>query len=117
MMKLLDIGRLRHRIAIQQRIEVQDSDTGDISFTWETVDGMASVAAEITPLSAREFQAAAATQSNIIGRIVIRYRVGVTAKMRVVHGRKVYSIEGVLPDPESGLEWLTLPVSEGVNQG
>lgn len=116
-MKLLDIGRLRHRIAIQERIEVQDSDTGDISFTWETVDGMASVAAEITPLSAREFQAAAATQSNIIGRIVIRYRNGVTAKMRAVHNGRAYNIEGVLPDMESGIDWLTMPVSAGVNDG
>lgn len=116
-MKLLDIGRLRHRIAIQERIEVQDSDTGDITYVWETVTGMGSVPAEITPLSAREFQSAASTQSNIIGRIVIRYREGIVAKMRAVHGSRVYNIEGVLPDMESGIDWLTLPVSAGANNG
>ena len=37
--------------------------------------------------------------------------------MRVVHGGKVYNIHGVLPDMRSGLEYLTLPVSEGVSDG
>jgi head-tail adaptor len=53
-------------------------------------------------------------QSQVSARITIRQRSGITAAMRVVHGSKVYQIEGVLPDKESGLEYLTLPCSEGV---
>ncbi|TKE23299.1 head-tail adaptor protein, partial [Klebsiella pneumoniae] len=29
----------------------------------------------------------------------------------------IYNIEGVLPDPRSGREYLTLPCSEGDNDG
>ena len=37
--------------------------------------------------------------------------------MRILHRGKIYNIEGVLPDDESGLQWLTLPYSEGVKDG
>lgn len=117
MRKLLDSGSLRHRIEIQEPVEVQDSDTGDVTFDWDTADGCESVPASIEPLSAREFIASAATQSKVVARIMIRYRSGITAKMRCLHRGKIYNIEGVLADPDSGLEWLTLPVSEGVNNG
>lgn len=115
--KTLYAGTLRHRIAIQEQLEDQDSDTGEITVVWQTVSGMSAVPAEIVPLSAKEFIAAQATQSEIVARIVIRYRPGVTAKMRVVHGSKIYNIQGVLADAKSGLEYLNLPVSEGVNDG
>lgn len=113
----LKAGELRHRIAIQQRIEAQDPNTGDISFTWQTVAGWDKVAAAIKPLSAREFLAAQQTNSEVTARIVLRYRVGLNAKMRIVHGSKIYNIAGVLADMDSGLEYMTLPVSEGVNDG
>ena len=115
--KLLNAGSLRHRIEIQERIEDQDSDTGDIVYEWVTVDGCESVPAEIVPLSAREFIAAAATTSKIVARIVIRYRTGIVAKMRALHRGTIYNIEGVLADADSGLEYLTLPVSTGTNAG
>ena len=117
MKKLLNSGSLRHRIEIQEPVEVQDSDTGDITWEWDTVEGCESVPAEIAPLSAREFLAASATQSDVAARITIRYRAGITAKMRCLHGSKIYNIRGVLADADSGLEYLTLPVSEGTNSG
>ena len=115
--KLLNAGTLRHRVAIQQPTETQSATTGEITVAWATVSGMESLAAEIVPLSAKEFLSAQATQSEIVARIVIRYRTGITAKMRVNHNGTIYNIRGVLPDPDSGREWLTLPVSEGVNDG
>ena len=115
--KSLYSGALRHRIAIQEQVEEQDSDTGEITHTWMTVSGMGNVPAEIVPLSAKEFIAAQATQSEIVARIVIRYRDGIDATMRAVHNGTVYNIRGVLPDPRSGREWLTLPVSAGLSDG
>lgn len=114
---LLDAGALRHRIAIQYRAEEQDSDTGDILYTWVTVAGMSSVPAEVVPLSAREFVASAAPQSRIVARIRIRYMAGITAKMRAIYNGLPYNIEGVLADPYSGRQYLTLPVSEGTDAG
>lgn len=79
--------------------------------TWATV---ANVWAQIVPMSAREFVAASAEQSEVRGRIVIRYRDGVTASMRIVYRGKWYAILGVMEDAESGREHTTLMVAEGV---
>lgn len=111
----LAAGRLRHRIDIQQPVRAQDPESGSSTVTW--VNQWASVPAAIEPLSAREFIAAQAEQSQITGKIIVRHVEGITAKHRIVHGERIYNIHGVLADPESGLEYLTLPVSEGVNEG
>lgn len=111
-------GRLRHQMALQQQVQVQDS-AGELVIDWAT---LATVWAAIEPASVRAFIAAGAEQSNVIGQVVMRYRAGVNASMRLVHmvdgaAGKIYNIEGVLSDKDSGQEYLTLPVSEGVNQG
>lgn len=112
-------GRLRHRVDIQQRAEVQDQLTGEVTWAW--IAFALKVAAEVSPASAKEFIQSGAMQSEIIAKIIIRWRQGVVAKMRAVHTVKgvatYYNIEGVLNDPQSGLEWMTLPCSQGVNDG
>lgn len=106
-------GKLRHRVTLQTPVQVQDSMTGGLETEW---DDVATVWAEIAPLSAREFVAAQTEISKITARITIRYRDDVTAEMRIYHSAKdkFYNIEGVLSDKESGLEYLTLPCSDGV---
>ena len=37
--------------------------------------------------------------------------------MRILHRGQVYNIAGLLPDRVSGLEYITIPVSAGVNDG
>ena len=105
----MQAGRLRHRVTIQNRVETQGPTTGAIAVSWADV---ATVWAAVEPLSAREFIAAQATESQVSARITIRYRAGITPKMRVAHGDTLYDIAGVLSDPKSGREYLTLPVSE-----
>lgn len=112
--KHIDTSKLRHVIRIQRTEQVQDS-SGDVLDVW--VDAWPRVFASIEALSAREFMAAANLESKITARITIHYRDGVEAKMRIVHGDKLYNIEGVIPDLDSGREYLTLPCSEGVNNG
>jgi SPP1 family predicted phage head-tail adaptor len=104
-------GKLRHRVALQAPTVSQDPETGEMVNSWSTV---ANPWADIVPMSGREFLAAAAEQSEVRGRIVIRYRDGVDATMRVVHRGKYYAIHAVLPDMESGVEHLSLMVGEGV---
>lgn len=110
----IEAGRLRHRVELQSQVQAQDPVTGEITTTWAT---QATVWAAIEPLSAREFMQSAELQSQITARIVIRYRAGVDATWRAVHGSRIYNIHGALADKDSGLEYLTLPVSEGVNDG
>lgn len=118
----LDAGLLRHRVRIEQLVSPVDSngdplrgEQGEILDPVWTL--LATVWAAIEPLSAREFVQSAAMQSQVVARITIRHRSDVNAAMRVVHGSKLYNIEGVLADKDSGMEYLTLPCSEGVNAG
>lgn len=111
----LDPGELRHRITIQRPIQQQDPETGQLTTNWVNV--ATNIAAAIKPSSVREFVAAQAMQSQVTTRIVIRYRAGLTAQMRILHGSKIYNPQGWLADPDSGIEYLTAPCSEGTNQG
>lgn len=108
----LDAGRLRHRIVIQRNDPAQDLTTGAMIDAWTNY---ATLWAAIEPLSVREFIAASATQSEVSARITIRARNDLTPDMRILHGGKIYSIVGFLRDADSGLEYMTIPVSEGVN--
>lgn len=111
----ISAGRLRHRIDIQSKQQTQNPVTGEITEAWVAV--WKSVPAAIEPLSAREFIAAQAVQSQIVARITIRHRDGLDASMRILHKGKVYNPAGFLADKDSGLEYLTIPVTQGVNQG
>lgn len=85
--------------------------------TVEAWTDFASVYAEVAPLSAREFVAGQAVQSGVDTRITIRYLAGVRPTMRILHDGRLFNIQGVLSDTASGREYLTLPCSEGVNDG
>lgn len=111
---MLHAGKLRHRVIIQSRAQTQDEETGALTVEWED---FATVWASIEPLSAREFIQSSAVQSDISVRIVIRYLEGVNATMRVLHRGKIYNVRGALTDKVSGLEYITLPCAEGVNEG
>lgn len=110
----VDAGRLRHRVTIERRVNVQDATTGAVTPTWVSV--ARDVPAAIEPLSVREFIAAAAVQSEVSVRIVIRYRTGIDATMRVRQGKTVYAVEGVLADAGSGRDYLTLACAAGVTE-
>lgn len=108
----LKAGKLRHRITIQKKVRTQDSTTGAMVLSWVSL--ATGVPAAVDPLSAREFIASQAMTSEVQARITIRYRDDVDASMRVLHRGKIYVIKGVLSDNKSGLDYLTLPVAEGV---
>lgn len=114
----MQAGKLRHRIKFQQKNTAQDPVTGEMVATWVDVAGWESVPASVEPLSVKDFIAAQAAQSQLSARIVIRYRAGVLPTMRILYRDAIYNIEGPpLPDAKSGLEYLTLAVSAGVNDG
>lgn len=105
-------GKLRHRVELQEFIEVINS-FGEREKYWAHV---ADVWAEVAPLSAKEFIAAQQGQSEISARITIRHRPDVKPEMRIVFRGQIFGIEGVLSDPVSGLEYMTLPCSQGVSE-
>ena len=117
-------GVLRHRVRIDQLVDVLDSNgepardgQGATIREWSEV---ATVWAAIEPLSARERMQSAAMQSEVTARIVMRFRTGLDAAMRFVHlvngtDSSIYNPAGFIPDKESGLEHLTVPVSAGIS--
>ncbi len=115
-------GTLRHRIEIQAFDSVMDSSgsavqdqvTGEVIRAWQP---MASAWASIAPVSGRDFIAAKAAQSSITARITVRYNADILPAMRVIHGTRIYKIEAVLPDADSGLEYMTLMCSLGATEG
>ncbi len=112
-MKML-APRLRHRVDIQNFTTVQDSNTGAVADTWADVHE--NIAAEVMPMSGREFVAAQAIQAGVTTKIVIRYVAGIEPRMRVVHGSDIYNVKAVLPDPTLRRH-LTLMCEAGVNEG
>jgi SPP1 family predicted phage head-tail adaptor len=103
--------KLRHRVRIEQQTQTQDPNTGAMVTAWVLY---AERWADYTPQSVREFIAASSTQSEVRGRFIFRHDDGIVSEMRVIHRGKQYAILGVMPDPESGLEYDTAAVSEGV---
>ena len=114
-------GQYRHRIDIQDWAEIRDPDTGGFTEAWVTV--FEGVPARIAPASGKEFLAAQAIQSEIVARIVIRARPGLKAKQRILHKGQngevlaTYNVHAWLPDQESGRDYVSCPVSAGVNEG
>jgi SPP1 family predicted phage head-tail adaptor len=110
----MKVGRLRHRITLQEFISEPDSD-GAVTEDWFTV--ATGISAEITAMSGREFIAAQAIQSEVDTRIKIRFRQGMKAAMRALHRETIYDVQAVMPDPDSGIRYLTLLCKSGVNAG
>lgn len=110
---MIQAGKLRHRIVIQKPVITQDQNSGAYITNWQDAD---SVWCAIEPISAREFIASQVEDSKVTTRITIRYRSDVNHSCRLYHAakNKYYNIEGVLADKNSGLEYLTLPCSEGI---
>jgi SPP1 family predicted phage head-tail adaptor len=73
-------ARLRHWVALEQRVE-SANDTGEVVWTWEEV---CKIWAEIAPVSGREVTPVSEVQAQATHAILIRWRSGVTAKMRIV---------------------------------
>jgi len=103
-------GWLRHRIVIQELVGTKNS-YGEVVQSWQDV---ATVWASIEPLRGREYVEAAAAQVNVDHRIRIRYRSGISPKMRVKYGERTFQINSVV-DPREEHKEMELMCEEDVN--
>jgi SPP1 family predicted phage head-tail adaptor len=111
-------GTLRQRIRIEEKITPQNSD-GETEIEWVHVG---TFWANVRPSSSRELLLAAQVQSPVDTMIVMRYNVAVKASMRAVLVRNgvdstIYDLSAPIRDPETGLEWMTIPAKSGVSAG
>jgi len=112
-------AKFRHRVTIQGNVPTVVSGGARVD-NWVTVSGLESVPARITYSTAREFIAAQELQSEIVGKISVRYRSileNVNGSVRIIHNGKIFNAKGFIPDNDSGVEMLTAFVTQGVSNG
>ena len=96
-------GELRERIYIQKPTTTNAK--GQVSTSYETVF---ECFAKVRDLSAKEFFAGKAVQSDVDKIVVIRYpQIEITDGYQIIHGSKVYDIHGV-SDEDGTRCWLTI---------
>lgn len=104
---MLRAGDLRHRITIQSATTGSDGQGGTTK-TWAT---LATVWAQVRPISGREAVQAGQMTSTLTTTVTIRSRTDVTVGQRVVHGSRTLAIASV-QDPDGRSEQLALLCSE-----
>lgn len=110
---MINSGKLRHRVTIQKPVRTQNSQSGAYLTTWQDVQ---TVWCSIDPISAREFISSQVEDSKVTTRVTIRYNKNINHSCRLYHAAKdvYYNIHGILSDQNSGLEYITIPCSEGI---
>lgn len=108
-------GKMRHRITIQRERNASDlgyvaDGEGGYELAWVDV---ATVWAEVRPLSVREQSFAAQLQDARTHQVRIRARTDVTAACRIVFKGRPFNIVGVMTMDEIKREML-IPCEEGV---
>lgn len=110
---MLNAGRLDQQITLQQRVDVVNG-FGENVPTWSDV---ATVWASANPKRGREFFAAAQQQAEGPVAFLIRYRSGLTERMRVVWNGVNYDIASPPIDGFGLKESLELMCVTGVRDG
>ena len=113
--------RLRHRVAVQELVEVQNTTTGAISRSWENVmldtdTELDAVPAEVLTGAGKEFVSSGAIQNEIAARINMRWFPGLTQKMRIVWDTNIFNILSIETDITARQEYR-LKCSAGVSDG
>lgn len=100
----MKIGKLRHRVTLQESISSKDSFGAEI----ETWSDTATVWASIEPLSGKEYFAAQQVNAEINTKITIRYRAGVQSTMRLAFQNRQFDILSVINTEEKKLELILM---------
>jgi SPP1 family predicted phage head-tail adaptor len=103
---MIDPGRLRHRLALEEPVETPDGAGGVI----RSYAQVATLWAAVTPMAARGDVVAAAAGATVSHRIVIRAGPEVTTRHRLRAGARIYAIAAVREDPSGRL--LEIDASE-----
>jgi SPP1 family predicted phage head-tail adaptor len=110
-------GQLARRLRIQRRNIVQDS-FGEPQLTWTDV---ATVWADIAPLTGRELESAQRMASEVSHQITVRFQplfadTRVVAGYRAIYKGRIFNIQACMNEDERNAV-VTLLASEGLNDG
>lgn len=104
---MIDPGLLRSRLAVEAPMETDDG-AGGVSRSYETI---ATVWAEVTPVSAARAIEAERTGARVTHRIAIRYFGGITTKHRLRDGDRLFRIVS-LRDRDGRKRFLSIEAEE-----
>ncbi|MDE1901664.1 MAG: phage head closure protein [Alphaproteobacteria bacterium] len=106
----MKIGDMRKQISIQQEQPTPDG-AGGYALAWVT---LATVWADIMPVSGRETFAAAHLEGRVTHKITLRWRgdVAITSDMRVLYNTRAFNIHAVMNNDESD-HFITILAEEG----
>lgn len=96
-MTRVKIGRMRHRLALEEAIATPDGGGGAI-MNWVEV---AEIWAAILPVSGREGVEADGLQGRATHRIIVRYRADITPHKRFRAGARIFDIKAVIDGGEA----------------
>jgi SPP1 family predicted phage head-tail adaptor len=103
-------GRLRHRVTIQIPAKTKN----DIGEWYETFATWVTVWASIEPNSGKTYFEGLQANSEVEGKIVIRYRTGVKPTMRVKYGNRYFKILSIV-HPQERKKELDLMYKESLD--
>lgn len=101
-------GLLKDRITVEEQPLVGDGQGGREEGDWTAISGMERIPAQVRALSGSEAVTAMQVQSAVTHEVLIRYRTGVKASMRIIYHAK---------GGDMVLNIITAPVIEGINEG
>lgn len=89
----MKIGALRHVATIQENDPIAVNAANERVDSWGTFE--AGVRCSVQELSGRELEFAARKVANVTHKVVMRYRPGVTPRMRIAWDSRTLNIEAV----------------------
>ncbi len=95
----MKLGKMRYRITIENPMNEIDGD----GFNQETYIEFATIWADITPVSSKEYFGSNQTLEEATGKIYIRHMAGINTLMRIRCGSRLFDIISVLSDDRLGM--------------
>jgi len=111
----MNSGDLRHKIMIKYNAaRDQTDDSGNPLEDWQT---LMTTYAKRTGLKGKLFYQAAAAQAETDILFTLRYRCGIKAGMKVIHGADSFEIKVPPVDPTGRRRWLELHTRQVLQNG
>lgn len=95
----------RHRVALQEPVQIQDSTTGEVFVFWSTVADCSSIPCEVLTGPGREFKSSGTTQAETSLRVAFRWFDGLLPTWRLVWNGKTYNVGSIELDATGRREY------------
>lgn len=106
----MQAGELREKIIIQSSTETRTG-SGAVTNTWGT---FATLWAAVEPMTGREFFQVDQLSAERTIKFVVRYKAGITAKMRISWNSRTFDIRSIINTKQRNRSMQLIAVERGV---